>query len=363
MSMADLRLVGLTKSYGPSAAVDGIDLDVCPGQLVTLLGPSGCGKTTILRMVAGLVNPSAGDILFRGRSMIDVPVHKRGVGVLFQNYALFPHMRVAGNVSFGLEMRSNDRARTRALVGNALEMVQLTKLAERYPHELSGGQQQRVALARALVIEPSFLLLDEPFGALDKKLREDMQLQLKDIQTRLKVTTIMVTHDQEEALTISDRVAVMNAGRIEQFGSPADIYHRPTSRFVAQFIGASNLFEGEVAGRLGSEAVVQTTAGVAVTAASVGGDQHVTLCLRPETIQLSPTDHPEPRQEPDVAAGRIERIIYRGAMAEYHIRLASGRYLLACRPNGELDAGLSIGSAVLARWPTGKARLIPNRPD
>jgi putative spermidine/putrescine transport system ATP-binding protein len=360
--MADLRLVGLTKNYGTTSVVDDIYLDISPGQLVTLLGPSGCGKTTTLRMVAGLVKPSAGDILFLGRSVIDVPVHKRGVGVLFQNYALFPHMNVAGNVSFGLEMRSKDRVRSRALVKDALEMVQLTKLAERYPHELSGGQQQRVALARALVIEPSFLLLDEPFGALDKKLREEMQLQLKDIQTRLKVTTIMVTHDQEEALTISERVAVMNAGRIEQFGSPADIYNRPTSRFVAQFIGTSNLFEGEVVGRLGSEALVQTTAGVAVTTASVGGDSHVTLCLRPETIQLSPTDHPGPVGEPDVAAGLIERVIYRGAMTEYHIKLSSGGNLLACRPNGEQDVGLSNGSPVLARWPTGKAQLIRNQP-
>jgi putative spermidine/putrescine transport system ATP-binding protein len=358
MPIADLSLAGLGKSYGSTMVVDGIDLDVAPGELVSLLGPSGCGKTTTLRMIAGLVAPTQGDILFRGRSVTDVPVHKRGVGVLFQNYALFPHMTVAGNVSFGLEMRSNDRTRSKSLVGDALEMVQLTHLAERYPHQLSGGQQQRVALARALVIEPAVLLLDEPFGALDKKLREEMQIQMKDIQKRLKITTIMVTHDQDEALTISDKIAVMNAGRIEQYGTPTEIYDGPTSRFVAGFIGSSNIFTGTVIERNGTNCIVKTSYGLQVTAKYSGLENEVLVCLRPEAIKVGHAADMTIDNGVDCALGTIARIVYRGASTEVHIALVSGEMLISSRPNGEIQNHIEKGAQVSLSWPVNACHAL-----
>jgi putative spermidine/putrescine transport system ATP-binding protein len=356
--VADLTLSQLRKSYGRTNVVDSIDLAVEAGELVSLLGPSGCGKTTTLRMIAGLTMPTDGDILFKGRSVTDVPVHKREVGVLFQNYALFPHMTVEANVAFGLEMRFNDRRRHRALVGDALDMVQLSHLADRYPHQLSGGQQQRVALARALVIEPAVLLLDEPFGALDKKLREEMQIQMKDIQQRLKITTIMVTHDQEEALTISDKIAVMNAGRIEQYGPPSEIYDRPATRFVAAFIGSSNIFEGEIIRRDGKNGLLRTSAGVTVTVRDVGQSQSHFLCLRPEMVRLSIEDEIDHLNEPNRATGVIDRVVFRGPSAEIRVKVSAGQIITASVQNDRSASHLRPGSRVSVHWPEGAAYAL-----
>jgi ABC-type Fe3+/spermidine/putrescine transport system ATPase subunit len=237
---ASVRLKELTKLFGATRAVDRVSLTIEPGSMVALLGPSGCGKTTTLRMVAGLVEPSAGEIFLDERPITRVPVHRRNIGMLFQNYALFPHMNVAENIAFGLETRGIKRAAAAERVASALQLVQLPEYSNRMPSQLSGGQQQRIALARALVVEPALLLLDEPLGALDKALRQSMQVELRALQQRLGVTTVMVTHDQDEALTMADRIVIMRDGRVEQVGAPADVYQRPVSRFVAGFLGASN---------------------------------------------------------------------------------------------------------------------------
>ncbi|HYI85668.1 MAG TPA: ABC transporter ATP-binding protein, partial [Burkholderiales bacterium] len=242
MSEAALRLAGIEKRYGATVAVAGVDLEVRDGEFLTLLGPSGCGKTTTLGLIAGFFPPSAGEIFLRGRPVAGLPPFKRDIGVVFQDYALFPHMTAGENVAFGLRMRGLRKEEMERRVSEALGLVQLGGLAERRPLELSGGQRQRVALARALVIRPAVLLLDEPLSNLDLKLREEMRVEIAGLQRRLGITTVFVTHDQGEALVMSDRVAVMNAGRIEQLGTPADVYERPATRFVAQFIGRMNFF-------------------------------------------------------------------------------------------------------------------------
>ena len=240
MADAALELIGLEKHYGGAAAVAGIDLTVNEGEFVTLLGPSGCGKTTTLALVAGFLPPTAGEILLKGKSVADLPAFRRDIGVVFQDYALFPHMTAAENVAFGLKMRRVPSSETAKRVNEALDLMQLAGLGERRPLQMSGGQRQRVALARALVINPTVLLLDEPLSNLDLKLREEMRVEIVAIQRRLGITTVFVTHDQGEALVMSDRIAVMNAGRIEQIGDPAEIYERPATRFVAEFIGRTN---------------------------------------------------------------------------------------------------------------------------
>src|SRR3954468_647380 len=246
-SVSELRLGGLEKRYGSTVAVVGVDLEVREGEFMTLLGPSGCGKTTTLGLIAGFFAPTHGEIYVDGRAVAGLPPFRRDIGVVFQDYALFPHLTAAQNVAFGLRMRNLPAPDIAARVREALELVQLSGLGERRPLELSGGQRQRVALARALVIRPAILLLDEPLSNLDLKLREEMRVEIAELQRRLKITTVFVTHDQGEALVMSDRVAVMNAGVIEQIGAPADIYERPASRFVAEFIGRMNFFPGRIA--------------------------------------------------------------------------------------------------------------------
>src|SRR5215218_6025657 len=244
---AEIRLEGIEKSFdGTTRVVDGIELVVEPGEFFSLLGPSGCGKTTTLRMIAGFEEPDEGRVVIGGRDLTHVPVHHRDMGMVFQSYALFPHRTVAENVAFGLRMRKVAKPEADARVAAALAQVKLEGYEERRPAELSGGQQQRVALARAIVIRPPVLLCDEPLGALDRKLRQAMQVELKELQRALGVTLVFVTHDQEEALAMSDRIGVMNAGRLEQVGAPAEIYDRPRTRFVAEFIGEINLIEGTV---------------------------------------------------------------------------------------------------------------------
>ena len=301
MSEAALRLAGIEKRYGATVAVAGIDLEVRDGEFLTLLGPSGCGKTTTLGLIAGFFPPSAGEIFLRGRPVAGLPPFKRDIGVVFQDYALFPHMTAGENVAFGLRMRGLPKEEIQNRVTEALGLVQLGGLAERRPLELSGGQRQRVALARALVIRPAVLLLDEPLSNLDLKLREEMRVEIAGLQRRLGITTVFVTHDQGEALVMSDRIAVMNAGRIEQLGSPADVYERPATRFVAQFIGRMNFLRGD--GK--------------------------TVAIRPERAQLG-------REKPGSGFARpatVRHVLYLGATLEYHLELENGERGLVEAPN------------------------------
>jgi spermidine/putrescine ABC transporter ATP-binding subunit len=357
---ADLALSGLTKVYGHTVAVDNVTFRIATGEMVALLGPSGCGKTTTLRMIAGLIEPSNGDIQIGGRSITSTPVHKRNIGMLFQSYALFPHLSVGQNVAFGLEMRGVKRAAAARRVKDALALVQLDQFADRLPAALSGGQQQRVALARALVIEPSVLLLDEPLGALDKGLRESMQVELRQLQQRLGITSVIVTHDQEEALTLADRIVIMRAGRLEQIGTPQQIYSRPVSRFVAGFIGASNFLRGRIAGRDGGTTIVALPGGARLTvptAANVVGE--VLVAVRPEAISVHPLG--EDGAAPNGTPAVIEQIIYRGSLTHLYLRLTDGEPLLAFHQNraGErAPPELAVGAQVMARWTEENNHLV-----
>ena len=348
----DIDVRKVRKAYNATPAVDGVSFQVERGKVLSLLGPSGCGKTTVMRMIAGLVAPDSGDIIVKGRAMNSVPVHRRNIGMLFQNYALFPHLDVAANIAFGLEMRGISRSDIGPRVAQALEMVKLSGFAARLPHQLSGGQQQRVALARALVIEPSGLLLDEPFGALDKQLRESMQIETRQLQQRLGITTLMVTHDQEEALTLSDYVAVMRAGKIEQIGTPKEIYERPKSRFVAGFIGTSNFLSGSIKELRGGSFLVVTDDGISVEIQGVPpASQRVAVAIRPEAIQLTSDD--SGAAAVNSTKGIIEQIIYRGLNTHVHVRRANGDVLTVIRQSNEpsaLPAHAAVGSAVIARW-------------
>jgi putative spermidine/putrescine transport system ATP-binding protein len=284
-----IRFDRVTKSYGALTVIKDLDLDIARGEFVSLLGPSGSGKTTLLMMLAGFEDPTGGAVSVGGQRVDQLPPHKRNMGVVFQNYALFPHMSVADNVAFPLEMRGVSRADREARVDKALDMVQLKALKGRKPSQLSGGQQQRVALARALVFEPGVVLMDEPLGALDKQLREQMQLDIRALHKRLGLTIVFVTHDQSEALTMSNRIAVFNHGKIEQIGSPTDIYDRPATRFVAEFIGETNLLDGVVEKVDGARAVVATPQGLRLlvdAAPHMQAGDKATVSVRPEKIHL-----------------------------------------------------------------------------
>ncbi len=314
------------KRYGNFTAVEPMDLNVEPGAFVTLLGPSGCGKTTTLRMVAGLAAPSEGDILIKGARVNEVPIHKRNLGIVFQNYALFPHKTIFDNVAFGLKYRKVPKTEIAERVARALELVQLPQMADRFPNQLSGGQQQRIALARAIVVEPDVLLLDEPLSALDANLREDMRVELKKIQHQLGITTIFVTHDQSEALAMSDKIVVMNKGRIEQEGSPEEVYARPRSEFVARFLGNSNLLDGTIAAQNGSSLSVEVGGLGRVEAEANGAavpqdGQPVRLVVRAEKLQLST----EPAGEPGNTQlnGRVDTVDYQGQSARYFVTVGA----------------------------------------
>jgi putative spermidine/putrescine transport system ATP-binding protein len=307
-----VRLEGVEKRYGDVVAVDGIDLDVRDGEFFSMLGPSGSGKTTTLRMIAGFEQPTAGRILLHGGDVTAIPPFDRDVNTVFQDYALFPHLSVGDNVAYGLMVRKVPREERKARVTDAMRMVRLEGYERRKPAQLSGGQRQRVALARALVNRPRVLLLDEPLGALDLKLREEMQIELKAIQQQVGITFIYVTHDQEEALTMSDRLAVFNAGRIEQLGSPADVYERPATRFVAGFVGTSNLLTGEVA---------RTTLG-----------RSGTYTIRPEKIRLAAVDASAGPDESS-ALGTIHSVVYLGPDTRYIVELEAGARLVVTEQN------------------------------
>jgi putative spermidine/putrescine transport system ATP-binding protein/spermidine/putrescine transport system ATP-binding protein len=348
-----LRLRELTKLFRETRAVDRLSLTLEPGSIVALLGPSGCGKTTTLRMIAGLMKPSAGEIFLDDRPVTRVPAHRRNIGMLFQNYALFPHMTVAENVAFGLEARRIRRDEAAARVAEALRLVQLGGYDQRMPAQLSGGQQQRVALARALVIEPALLLLDEPLGALDKSLRQSMQVELRALQRRLGITTVMVTHDQDEALTIADRIAIMHDGNLEQIGSPAEVYQRPVSRFIASFLGAANFFEGRVDQILGDTARVSLPGGLSVTTpASRPLGSPVTIALRPEAITVEPDTSEHGAASPNTASAIVEQMIYHGFVSHIYLRQKNGNPLIAFQQNqpGASEAVITPGMNVRAWW-------------
>jgi putative spermidine/putrescine transport system ATP-binding protein/spermidine/putrescine transport system ATP-binding protein len=363
---AALRLADLTKLFGATRAVDRVSMSIEPGDMVALLGPSGCGKTTTLRMIAGLVQPNAGEIFLDGKPITGIPVHRRNIGMLFQNYALFPHMTVAENIAFGLETRRLPRAEVASRVTAALQLVQLAGYDDRMPGQLSGGQQQRVALARALVVEPGLLLLDEPLGALDKSLRQSMQVELRSLQQRLGVTTVMVTHDQDEALTMADRIVIMRDGRIEQIGEPAEVYQRPATRFTASFLGASNFFRGRVERSDNGVLAVATSGGPSITVKaerSVGSE--VTIALRPEAVAVEPLASGEREGTPNTTPAQVEQVIYHGYMTHLYLRLPNGEPLIAFQQNraGADGVPLAPGIRVRASWPEDAAQIVRDEPE
>lgn len=315
-----VELRDVVKRYGDFTAVHRMHLPIEEGSFVTLLGPSGCGKTTTLRMIAGLETPSEGDLFIKGRRVNDVPIHKRNLGIVFQNYALFPHKTIFDNVAFGLKYRSVDKATIKQKVQQALELIQLPQVQDRLPSQLSGGQQQRIALARAIVIEPDVLLLDEPLSALDANLREGMRVELKRIQDRLGITTVFVTHDQAEALAMSDRVIVMSQGRIEQAGTPEEVYNQPASEFVAGFLGNSNFFDGQVAAVNGANVRIRLDGGLEISAegeAALAEGEPVRLVIRAEKVMVG--EQHESAPEATVLDATVDAVDYQGVAARYFL--------------------------------------------
>ena len=361
---AGVRLIldDLTKSYGEFRALDHVSLDVAPGALLTLLGPSGCGKSTLLRSIAGFVRPSSGRVLIDGQDVIDLAPFRRQTAMVFQSYALFPHMRVVENVAFGLRMRKVDAASARRRAGEALEMVRLSALADRFPSQLSGGQQQRAALARALVTDPKVLLLDEPFGALDKALRDEMQVELRKLQKSVGVTTICVTHDQQEAMTLSDCVAVMRNGRIEQYGTPLQVHDSPRSEFVARFVGKANVLKAVVVSSSGDICVVRLPQAPPVRLPArlpLQPGQDALLAIRPTAVQLR--GHREasaPASDGLVVDARVAFSVNLGTRVNYELTLSDGTVLNAEAQRTPSTSILADGSQVVAFVPGDACVLV-----
>ncbi|HZT19999.1 MAG TPA: ABC transporter ATP-binding protein [Dongiaceae bacterium] len=354
--IAAVEAVGVTKVFGAGAeavrALDEVSVAVRQNEFFTLLGPSGCGKTTLLRLIAGFEQPTAGEILLKGKPVEHLPPYQRAVNTVFQSYALFPHMTVAENIAFGLEMRGTSKEKTSGVVEEMLSLVKLTGFGGRRPAQLSGGQQQRVALARALANSPDVLLLDEPLSALDLKLRQEMRGELKNLQRRTGITFVFVTHDQEEALTMSDRIAVMSRGRIQQLGAPLEIYERPVNRFVADFIGDTNFLEASVDGRKGEYIhcrVADSLDFLASPAANAAAGAKVTLAIRPEKIQLRPGG----------TAGTIAQTVYVGTDTNYEVRIADSLRLNVRVQNAVDGRGqYAVGDKVGIEVPAGAARML-----
>jgi putative spermidine/putrescine transport system ATP-binding protein len=364
--MSELVLTSLRKMYGPTVAVDDVSLTVREGELVALLGPSGCGKTTTLRMVAGFIEPTAGAITIGGREVTHLPPYRRDTGMVFQSYALFPHMTVAQNVAFGLEMRKVGRAEAAHRVADALALVRLGHLGDRLPRQLSGGQQQRVALARALVVNPGVFLLDEPLSNLDAKLRLEVRVEIRELQRRLGLTTVFVTHDQEEALTLADRLVVMANGVVQQVGTPEELYESPANLFVAGFIGRSNVLHGRLVAPGRFESRGGLVVEVPVTSRAPGP---ASLALRPERLALAAPDAALP---PGInrATGRLTLVTYLGATTEYRVALGPStagpdEVLTATLPTPPATdplRRLGAGDAVTLTWPADQCRLLAPDP-
>jgi spermidine/putrescine transport system ATP-binding protein len=360
-SSPEIELVDLEKRFNDVRAVAGVSLEVGAGEFFSLLGPSGCGKTTTLRMIGGFELPTGGRILLRGQDVTREPPDRRPVNMVFQHYALFPHLDVGDNIAFGLRRKNVDKAEVMRRVGEALELVNLQGYGKRKPNQLSGGQQQRVALARALVNRPNVLLLDEPLGALDLKLRKRLQIELKRIQSEVGITFVYVTHDQEEALTMSDRIAVMNLGRVEQLGTPEALYERPSTRFVADFIGTTNLLHGAVTGHEAMATVIRLDSGEACRVAATAErpvESELDVSIRPEAIRLCPASDGDATE--DSLRANVEQVAYLGAAVQYLVRTRGGLAFTVLAPKSGDRA--SVGEAVSLSWAPEEALVLADRP-
>ena len=353
-----VEFINVDKSYdGRNLVVDDLSLSISQGEFLTMLGPSGSGKTTSLMMLAGFEGPSGGHIRIAGRSLDSVPPHRRNIGMVFQNYALFPHMTVAENLDYPLRVRKAAKAERENRVRKVLDVVQMGAFADRKPAQLSGGQQQRIALARAIVFEPDVVLMDEPLGALDKNLREHLQLEIKHLHERLGITIVYVTHDQSEALTMSDRVAVFNAGKIEQLAHPAELYERPATAFVAGFIGENNRLAGHISGHNGDEYAVQTETGhnmVVRSSEPFRERQRVIVSVRPERLRIGSADACT-----NSCGGTVEEVIYLGDHKRVHVRLDATSTLVAKVPNAGTNIDIKPSQALSLGWDSSDAVLIP----
>ena len=350
-----LEVRGVWKTFGDAVAVESVSFDVADGEFLFLIGPSGCGKTTTLRMIGGYLEPTRGDIYIRGRRMNDVPLEKRNIGMVFQSYALFPHMTVAENVAFGLRMRGVPKRERAERIANVLDLVELSEFADRYPVQLSGGQRQRVAIARVVVYEPDILLLDEPLANLDRRLRDSMRVELKKLQEKVGITTVYVTHDQEEALSMADRIAVMEGGHLLQLGTPSEVYNSPKSPFVATFLGNTSSYQATVSSVDGTFTDLEIDGGLTVRVVN-GGDlepgENCLVSVRPERVALFKASPPE---DQNVFRGQIDFLSYLGAGVEYIIRIDGTDVTI--RAHEALPAGQPShreGESVYVAWEPGQ---------
>ncbi len=356
-----VRIEHLRKSYGSVKAVDDLSLSIPDGAFVTLLGPSGSGKTTTLMMLAGFEYPDSGDITINGKSIVATPPYKRNIGMVFQNYALFPHLTIYENIAFPLKMRKKEKGEIRAMVQETLDLVRLPGMETRFPDQLSGGQQQRVALARAIVFDPPLLLMDEPLGALDKKLREQLQLEIKHIQERVGKTIVYVTHDQSEALTMSTEIAVMDAGRIEQVGTPGEIYEHPSNRFVADFIGESNFVSGTVAEAGAGRQAMRTGGGCEILLESgerLPSGRPLTISVRPEKIFFLDPGEGFDRDRVAAVHGTVREIIYIGDITKWKVQIGEEEFITVKKPSGTLLRELRADGEVLIGWNAADGKVL-----
>ena len=364
MASGDIRFDQVTKRFGPVVAADRVSLKVGGGEFLTLLGPSGSGKTTLLNMVLGVFEPDSGEIYVDGTPITPVPINKRNIGMVFQNYALFPHMTVHDNIAFPLRMRGVARSDMERRIDEMLELVRLGGLGQRYARQLSGGQQQRVATARALAASPPLVLMDEPLGALDRKLREEMQLELRSLQRRLAFTTLYVTHDQSEAISMSDRIAVMSEGALQQVGTPRELFERPANLFVASFLGKANLFKATLVGIEGERGRLRGHGGpefVAAMSESTGltaGDE-TWVMVRPERLRLV-SDAAATDNDDNALPATIREAVYGGTTIRYMVEIAAGQVLEVDMPAHDLPAGLEDGAVVTVRWRPSDSRVLPD---
>lgn len=359
--MSFLSVNGITKTYGPHRAVDDLSFTVAKGECLALLGPSGCGKTTLLNIVAGFIKPNSGDIRVDGNSVADVPPHRRGMGMVFQDYALFPHLTVVENVEFGLRMRGIDRAQRRKSGEEALDLVGLRGFGDRSIQQLSGGQRQRVAVARALAIQPALLLFDEPLSNLDARLRDTMRTEIRSLITRTKITALFVTHDQAEAFAVADRVALLNAGRLEQIGQLDEIYERPANRFVASFLGSCNLIQGRVVQSGNGSVVIQglgtrLTGTIPSKAKFWAVDMPITLAIRPHHISIVPAAGASGENQ---ISATVESVEYLGWLTKASVRHAAGTAMMIETPG---KAGVAVGDEVTLSWSAAHAWAIADSP-